>query len=369
VEIFGGCSEPDNHQKPPNPGFGGEQFEENWRSAMSDDRLILVANPPEINELGFRNFLGESDYGAIATVMKASQRADHYQRSITVEDIAARYAGLTNCDPFTNMIMAEVASEMVGYVRGWWEQESLYLYLYKHVGTILPAWRRKGIGRAMLGWMEGRLKTIAEAHPQEAKKYFQVSVSQFQEGAAKLLESAGYQPAHYFFEMVRPDLENIPDFPLPDGLEIRPVRPEQYRVVWESMYGSAEEEWGIPEPTEEACQKWLKHPLFQPELWQIAWDKETAKSAGHVLTYINHEENRQFHQKRGYTEGVDVAREWRRRGLARALISRSLQEQEAAGMCDSALVVDSDGSSSAIGLYESCGFDIIKRDTVYRKPL
>jgi mycothiol synthase len=343
---------------------------ENRRGNMSDHPLILVEHAPEIPELQFRHFRGESDYGAIARVMTASQKADHYDRSISTEDIAARYKKpFTNCDPFADMVMAEVAGEMVGYVRGWWEQESPFIYLYKHVGAILPAWRRKGIGRAMLGWMDEHLRTIAEAHPHEAKKYFQVSVSQFQEGEAKLLESAGYQPARYFLEMVRPDLENIPDFPLPEGVEIRPVRPEHYRVIWEAAHDPAGEEWGIPEPTEEAYQKWVSHPLFQPALWQIAWDKETGKSAGHVLTYINHEENKQFNQKRGYTEGVGVAREWRRRGLARALISRSLQAQKAADMCDSALVVDSDGSSGAIGLYESCGFQIVKRDTVYRKSL
>ncbi len=337
---------------------------------MSDDQFIFMENEPEIPGLRFRHFRGENDFGPIATVMTASQRADHYQRSITAEDIAARYATpLMNCDPFTDMIMAEVAGHMVGYVRGWWDQESPSMYLYKHVGALLPAWRRKGIGRAMLGWMEVRLKTVSKAHPHEVNKYFQVSVSQFQEGEAKLLESAGYLPARYFFEMVRPDLENIPDYHLPDGVEIRPVRPDQYRIIWDSAYDSSGEEWGIPEPTEEAYQEWLKDPLFQPELWQIAWDKETGQPAGHVLTYINHEENRQFHQMRGYTEGVGVAREWRRRGLARALIGRSLQAQKAAGMCDSALVVDSDSSSGAIGLYESCGFQIVKKDTIYRKPL
>jgi len=336
---------------------------------MPDDRLILVKNASEIPELRFRHFRGANDYGSIAAVLTISQRADHYDRSVTAEDIAARYAhSLTNCDPTTDIIMAEVAGELIGYVRGWWEQESPSL-LYKHVGALLPAWRRKGIGRAMLGWMESRLKTISEAHPRESKKYFQASVSQFQEGATILLEYAGYQPVRYFLEMVRPDLEDIPDIPLPDGVETRSVTPGQYRAIWESAHDSAEEEWGIPEPTENAYQEWLKRPLFQPELWQIAWDKATGNPVGHVLTYIDHEENKQFDRKRGYTEGVGVAREWRRRGLERGMINRSLQAQKAAGMCESALVTDSDNSSGVTHLYESCGFQIIKRDTVFRKPV
>jgi len=90
---------------------------------------------------------------------------------------------------------------------------------------------------------------------------------------------------------------------------------------------------------------------------------------GHVLTYIHHDENKQFDRKRGYTEWIGVARPWRRRGVARALISRSLQAQKAAGMTESALVVDGDNPNEATRLYESCGFQVVKKDTLYRKPL
>ena len=335
-----------------------------------EDRLILVEKTPEIPELCFRHLRGKSDYGLIAAVLTISQRADHYDRKVTAEDIAEAYENsLTNCDPCTDLIMAEVAGELVGYVRGWWEQEAPSLYLYKHVGALLPAWRRKGIGRAMLGWIESRLKYIAEAHARAAEKFFQASVSQFQEGEAFLLERAGYQPVRYFFEMVRRTLEDIPEFPLPEGLEIRPVRPEQYRAIWESASEAAQEEWGSAKPTENAYQEWLKDPLFQPELWQIAWDTANGKPVGNVMTYIHHEENKQFNRRRGYTEGVGVVREWRRHGLARALISRSLQAQKAAGMNESALICDSDNSSGVTALYESCGFQTVKRDTVYRKAL
>ena len=337
---------------------------------MLDDRYILLKNGPGIPELRFRNFQGEGDYGSMAAVLTMSQRADHYDRAVTPEYMAATYANsLTNCDPTTDMIMAEVAGNLVGYARGWWEEESPSMYLYKQNGVLLPACRRKGIGRAMLTWMEDRLRDIAAAHPKKSKKNYQISVSQFQEGTAILLERAGYQPVRYFLEMVRSNLESISHPPLPDGLEIRPVTPDQYRAIWESTYDSSQEEWGSPQPTENAYQEWLKDPLFQPSLWQIAWDKETGNPVGHVLTYIHHEENKQFERKRGYTEGVGVSREWRRRGVARALISRSLQAQKDSGMIESALVADSDSTSGVTSLYESCGFKIVKRDTIYRKPL
>jgi mycothiol synthase len=330
----------------------------------------FAGNAPKIPGLNFRHFRGESDYAPMAAVLTASQKADHIDRNVTAQDLATAYAhSLVNCDPATDLILAEVAGQLVGYVRGWWEQEAPSLCLYKHNGVLLPGWRRKGIGRAMLERVENRLKDIATAHPRETEKVFQVSVSQFQPGAAALLEHAGYRPARNFLEMVRPDLESLPDFPLPDGLEIRPVTPDQYRAIWDSAQDAGQEEWGAAEPTEEAYQEWIDDPLFQPELWQVAWDQKTGEPVGHVLTYIHHEENHQFDRKRGYTEGVGVSRAWRGRGLARALIGRSLRAQKAAGMSESALVVDSDNTSSAARLYESCGFQIVKCDTVYRKPL
>jgi ribosomal protein S18 acetylase RimI-like enzyme len=87
------------------------------------------------------------------------------------------------------------------------------------------------------------------------------------------------------------------------------------------------------------------------------------------LTFIHWDENKQFKRQRGYTEGIGVDRSWRRRGLARALISRSLHAQKAAGMTESALAADSESTSGVTRLYESCGFQIVKCDTIYRKPM
>jgi GNAT superfamily N-acetyltransferase len=234
------------------------------------------------------------------------------------------------------------------------------------VGFLAPAWRRKGIGYAMLVWMENHLRDIAATHPTDRARSFQVSVSQFEDGTAIMLERAGYRPIRYFYEMVRPTLDDIPDWPLPDGLEVRPALPDHYRAIWASVDEGSQDEWGY---TGEDYEAWLNNiPHFQPHLWQIAWDTATEQVAGHVLTFIDHAENEKFNRKRGYTEGIGVGRAWRRRGLARALIARSLQAQKAEGMTESALVADGDSISGVTRLYESCGFQVVRRDAIYRKP-
>jgi len=230
-------------------------------------------------------------------------------------------------------------------------------------------WRRKGIGCTMLLWMENRLRDTAASLPSGTENFLQVSASQIQKGTTTMLERSAYQPVRYFYEMVRPTLDDIFEFPLPDGLEIRPVNLENYPAIWKSVDETSQDEWGYKKPTDDDYQEWLTSPHFQPHLWQVAWDTVSNQVVGHVLTFIDDEENKQCNRKRGYTEGIGVDQSWRRRGLARSLISRSLQTQKAAGMTESALATDSDSISGVTRLYESCGFQIVKRDTVFRKPL
>jgi mycothiol synthase len=331
--------------------------------------MIYLENAPSIPGLKFRHLQGLSDHAQIAAVLIASEAADQSIREVTADEIARAYQRMSNCDPYTDIVFAEIAGKMVGYSRGWWSDESAPERMYNHNGFLVPEWRRKGIGQAMLLWMEQRLHAIALTHPPELVKLYQVNVSQYQKGTAIMLERSGYRPVRYYLLMVRPSLDDIPQFPLPAGLEIRPVSPAHYRLIWKIIEETSQDEWGHKQPTEADYQEWLDSPNFQPGLWQVAWDKTTNEVVGQVLTYIYYDENKQFNRQRGYTEGIAVARAWRRRGVARALISQSLLAQKAAGMTESALVADSDSTFGVTRFYEGCGFQIVKCDTLYRKPM
>ncbi|HNK63301.1 MAG TPA: GNAT family N-acetyltransferase [Anaerolineales bacterium] len=338
---------------------------------MSND-LILVREAPAIPGLKFRHFRGEVDYPAMLKAIAASADADKIERADTIENLANGYAHLTNCDPYHDMIFAEVNDEVIGYSRGWWYQEQNDgPYLYGFVGFLVPAWRRKGIGQTVLQWVENRMREVAAIHhPPEKEKFFQAFTTQYEAGVAAMLQKNGYQPIRYFHEMVRPTLDNIPDFPLPEGLEVRPVQPDHYRKIWDASNEAFRDHWGFSEPTEEDYQAWLgDKSIFQPQLWQVVWDVASDQIAGQVRTFIDHGQNAKFNRKRGYTEFISVGRPWRKRGVARALIIRSLLVQKEQGMTQSALGVDSENPSGATRVYEDCGFQVVKKNTIYRKPL
>jgi mycothiol synthase len=342
---------------------------------MTPDTFLLP-DAPAIPGLAFRHFRAPDDYHYMASITRDSAVVDGTERADTAEELANYFAHLTNCDPLTDMIVAEVdpgdghEPQAIGYSRGTWREEGNGERRYMFFGRIIPAWRRRGIGLAMLHWIEGRLREIAADHPANIAKHFMCIAHQGEVGLAAMLEKAGYQAARYGLGMVRPDLENIPDFPLPEGLEVRPVSPEHYRAIWDADTEAFRDHWGFVEPGEEDYQAWLADKtVFQPELWQIAWDIAENQVAGQVRTYIDHEQNETYHRQRGWTEFISVRRPWRRRGLARALIVRSLRAQKKAGMRESALWVDSENLSGATRVYEDCGFRVAKRETIYKKPL
>ncbi|HVE52592.1 MAG TPA: GNAT family N-acetyltransferase, partial [Ramlibacter sp.] len=125
--------------------------------------------------------------------------------------------------------------------------------------------------------------------------------------------------------MVRPTLDGIAEFPLPAGVELRPVEPQHYRTIWDAHVQAFSTHWGHAPPTEADYQHWLQCPEFQPYLWQVAWDVETNEVAGQVRGYISGSFNTNNRRKRGWTEFISVGHRWRRRGLARALIAHSLR--------------------------------------------
>ncbi len=337
---------------------------------MSDDTISLI-NPPFIPGLGFRHFRGESDFPKMVKAIEASYDTDKVDQVFTVEDMTNSYAHLSNCDPYTDMIIAEMNGEVIGYSRGAWIiEEDSGNYLYYFGGFLVPEWRRKGIGSAILQWIENRMREIAAGHPADRTKYFQVFLSQFEIARTAMLEKNGYKPVRYFHEMVRPSLDDIPDFALPEGVQIRPVLPEHYRLIWDADVEAFRDHWGHSQPTEEDYQTWLNDKtIFQPHLWQVAWDIATNQVAGQVRTFISQVENEKYNRKRGFTEFISVGRPWRKRGLARALIVRSLQAQKEQGMTESILNVDTENMSGATRVYENCGFRVVKTNKVYRKPL
>lgn len=331
---------------------------------------IVVPDAPAMAGLTFRGFRGPEDYPAMIAVIDVCKVADQDERAETAADIARNYEHLTNCDAYRDMLFVEMHGEVIGYSRVWWmglEQE--HQRVYQHFAFLKPEWRDVGIREAMLRYNEQRLREIAAEQAYEGECLFEAWASNTEAQWTGLLEAAGYQSVRYGYAMVRPDLENIPDIPMPEGLEVRPVRPEDYERVWQAAQEAFRDHWGYSEDEWDITnfRQWQKDPTFMPQLWQVAWAGDEV--AGMILNFIHAAENREYHRLRGYTETICVRRPWRRMGLARALLARSFQVLKEAGMLEAALGVDAQNPNGARQLYESMGFRTVKEFVTYRKPL
>lgn len=338
-----------------------------------EDHLIVPPFQPDLPGLVFRRFLGEADYAAIVDIINSSKQADRLERSVTREAVARTYTHLHNCDPYQDMMFAEVDGKAIGYSRVYWEINESGEWIGMQLAYLSSDWRRKGIGTVMLRHNEARLRHITEQLQTEGviqastRRFTDVETAESETGKAALLASEGYQPVRYEFHMLRPLKEPVEVTPLPQGLEVRPVQAGQVRAIWEACQEAFRDHWNsIPEPEEE-YQRILSDPDFNPSLWKVAWEGDQV--AGSVLNFIDAEENAEYQRKRGYTEGISVRRPWRRQGLARALLSRSLEMFQAMGMQEAALMVDSQNLNGANFLYESVGFRPARRYAIFRKSL
>jgi GNAT superfamily N-acetyltransferase len=333
---------------------------------MNSD-IVIRPDLPAVPGLSFRRFRGPIDFPLMIEVLNRSTNADHIEQSNTLEEIKHVYTHLINCDPYQDMLMVEIHGKLIGYNRIYWFRKESGIHTYLHLGFLIPEWRGKGIGHAMIHAAETRLREIAATHPPESPKWLAANATQHQTGLHEILQTEGYTPVRYFFDMIRPLNEPFPTAPLPAGLEIRPAHAHQYRQIWDAHVEAFREHWGFGEPREEHYQDWISSPTFNPDLWQIAWDGDQV--AGMILNFINEKENHQYQRARGYTENIGVRKPWRKRGLARALLVRSMQIHKNYGMTETALEVDAENATGALQLYESVGYKTVNCMTAYEKPL
>ena len=328
---------------------------------------IAITEMPAISGLTFRRFRGEADFPIIARIISASFAADHIMRTLSLEGIANNYRHLENCNSETDMLFVEVDGQPVGYGRVWWSEQVDGTRFYEPIGYLLPEWRGKGLGTAMLAAAEARLREIAAGHPKEVTKVFQSNAEDSEKERNALLQKFGYQPVRYGTNMVRDLSEPFPEAELPQGLEVRPVTPDQWRLIHDVSNEAFRDHWGARDESEEEYQRSLAEPIFRPELWMVAWDGDQIASVIH--NFINEEENAEFKRRRGYTEGILTRRPWRKRGIARALLVRSMKMFKDMGMTETALGVDSQNLSGAFRLYEGVGYRKVNQQILYRKPI
>jgi mycothiol synthase len=308
------------------------------------------------------------DADRLAVLLNRGAEADGAPWRASGEEIA-NWMSRSNehFDPTRDAIVVEADGAMVAFRDVEWIDTNDGLREYRLGGTVHPDWRRRGIGTWLLRGSEAHARARDAAHPTGAPRFYGTWQPATADGALALMAAEGYEPARWFFDMVRPTLEDIAEPPLPGGLELRQVAAGELRQLWDADVEAFRDHWGGFDGSEERFTEWQHDPKFDPSLFVVAWDGD--EIAGGVINEINETENAAFGRRRGWLASVFVRRPWRRRGLARAVVARSLVVLRERGMTSAGLGVDADNPTGALRLYEEAGFKPEFRSTAFRKPV
>lgn len=329
----------------------------------------MPALPATIAGVQFRYFRDESDFERLLTIYNSARLADGISGIETLEGITNSYRHLTNCDLDRDLIIAETAAgDAVAYGRvTWWIEEANQVRRLLAILFVHPDWRGRGLGAQMQRWLEGRLAEVAAEHPHSGEQYLTAFVDQGETEREALLAASGYERIETYAEMTRLLSDPIPALALPAGVVVRPTTWDDARAVWEADDRAFRDHVGYSPQTETDYERWRSWEYNDPSLWMVAFAGDAV--AGQVLNHINAAENATLNRRWGYTESISVQREWRRRGIARALIADSMRRFRDMGMEYAALGVHTTNPNGAFPLYEGLGYRVTQLSWQLRKPL
>jgi len=232
---------------------------------------------------------------------------------------------------------------------------------------VHPAWRDRGIGRAILAWQIARGREVhAERHP-SSPAVLAVEVYTSMPSLEGLVRRAGLTEERWYFVMERP-LTEVPPVPAVEGVELVPFSWDRDDEIRRTHNAAFTEHHGSAERDEKTWQTLFTGQRgFRPELSSLA--VADGAVVAYSLAYVFEADT----AANGY-ETVDLGQigvlpSARGRGLAKATIASVLRAAADRGFAQAALQVDSENVTGALALYEGLGFTRRRTQIQWALPL
>jgi mycothiol synthase len=221
-------------------------------------------------------------------------------------------------------------------------------------GGVHPGQRRRGLGTRLLAWAEQAAPPLHQERYPGHPLGLSASCPAGNGDALALFTAAGYRQARWFHFMSRELTGAVPGCQLPAGTRITGYAAELSQAARQVRDDAFRDHWGFTPTTAESWQHFVGHDRFRPGFSFLAYLGE--KPAGVLIAH----EYDAFHQATGrrecYIDTVGVTRAARGRGIASALIYRSLAAAQVDGCDIATLYVDTESPTGALTLYEHLGF-------------
>ena len=335
-------------------------------TAMTGTVDVAVPGLPAIDGIRARRLRDDTDYDRLATIVAEANAFDAIPWMPTGEHLRVELEGDAAIDRFTDVILVEVDDRPVAQAQVWRVVRDGRI-VFEVMGSVVSAFRRRGIGRALLEANLRRVEERAALEPATMPCEVGAFAEEQEPGHRALLGGSGFEVVRRFYLMRQPDLRTVSPVAMPDGLELRPVTPDQHRRIFDAEAEAFRDHWDHREVTDDDFRITFARRELDTSLWVVAWDGDEV--AGVVQTWIWAAENERLGVSRGWLEHISVRRPWRRRGLARTISIEAMIRLRERGIDEAMLGVDSENPTGALGLYESLGFEVHSRAMAYRRPI
>jgi mycothiol synthase len=322
---------------------------------------------PTLPGITFRPRDPDRDAASLSALIDACAGADHIDPHSTLERLLSPAAArdlLARVAP-EDLLVAEADGRLIGYNRISWWIEAGGIALFLNTGRVHPACRGRGVGTALIAWSEARSRELAPAVAPGMTWLYGANASSTETDAARLLRDHSYNVAFSLTHLRHPDIVDVRPVAI-GGIDIRPPRVEDA----EAMHFAQQAAWGdalfgLPEESDESLIGEIRETIASgnADLWRIAWDGQHI--AGQVWCRVQEISS----IRSGIFDELNTSFEFRRRGIARMLITHAIANFAAAGCADARLHTDTDNKLGARTLYEKLGFVALKDFDRYRKPM
>jgi mycothiol synthase len=262
------------------------------------------------------------------------------------------------------MFLAEVDGTPVGTATGYVDLERKDPVGDLYGPSVLPEFRRRGIGTALAGAALGYLRA-------QGRERVRSGAVDWNQAGAAFLEKLGFKPVRRFSEMLRP-LAGLPsDIGESREAAIEPVgtSDEEIAVVVRLANEAFREHFGQRERTVEQSAFWARNAESAGYVIRYTAARFEGEPVGYLLIGYSSRDNEQLKRKRGGLWSVGVLKPYRNQGIAKALMLEGMHWLSRQGLDEVELGVDDENVNQARRLYERLGFKVVHTSVTYERPL
>ena len=234
---------------------------------------------------------------------------------------------------------------------------------------VHPDYRNSSLGGQLVSWISERASEAKALAPDGARVSVSMGLPNEDTAMPKHLEEQGYNVIRYFLRMSIEFPEFLPEPVWPADVLVRPfVLDNDLESTVHAIREAFQDHWGhIDVPFEEELEKW-RHWFqndsdFDESLSSLVL--VDGQIVGFSMCELRHPEDPSM----GIIDSLGVQREWRRRGLATALLHRSFKELKSRGQRRACLGVDAESLTGAFRVYKAAGMKADRQHDVFEKEL